>query len=404
LNVDTDDILKKLDPIQISLPCWQGDDVTGFEDSDSNLDAAGLKATGNFPGKARTVDELRMDLEKAFSQIPGDHRLNLHAIYGDFSREKADRNAIGIGHFTDWVEWAAENGLKLDFNATCFAHPQADSGFTLSHRSSSIRKFWIEHVKRCRLIGSYFGRKLNSPCVHNLWIPDGFKDFPGDRWTPRALLKESLDEIYSETYPWQELRDALESKLFGIGSEAYVVGSHEFYLGYAQEKGLMVCLDMGHFHPTESVADKISSILLFSNGILLHISRGVRWDSDHVPILDDDLRALASEVVRAGALERIHLALDFFDASLNRVGALVIGARAVLKSLLAAFLEPHSRLVKMEQNGDFMSRLALQEAIKTMPAGSVWDYHCLKKNVLLDTDWMDVVKEYEDQVLSKRGR
>ena len=403
LDVDTEDVLEKLNGIQISLHCWQGDDVTGFEWSDSSLEAAGLKVTGQFPGKARSVSELRLDLEEALSLIPGNHRLSLHAIYGDFFNGRVERNAIETKHFESWVEWADENGLKLDFNATCFAHTKADSGNTLSHRDNSIRTFWIEHVKRCRNIASYFGRELKSPCVHNLWIPDGSKDHPVDRWTQRAILKESLDEIYGIEYPREELRDSLESKLFGIGSEAYVVGSHEFYLGYALAKNLMICLDLGHFHPTESVADKISSILQFAEGILLHISRGVRWDSDHVAIFDDDLRALALEIVRGRALERVHLGLDYFDASLNRVGAWIIGARAVLKSFLYALLEPHPSLAEMEREGDFMSRLALQEALKTMPAGSVWDYYCLKKNVPLETEWMKILKDYEDSVLSRRG-
>lgn len=402
LGVDTEDILEKLDGIQVSLHCWQGDDVTGFEQSNGGLEAAGLKVTGHFPGKARSVNELRLDLEKAFSLIPGTHRLNLHAIYGDFFGPSVDRNAIEIKHFKSWVGWAAENGLKLDFNPTCFAHVLADSGCTLSHRDHSIRAFWIEHVKRCRNIASYFGRELKSPCVHNLWIPDGSKDHPVDRWTSRAILKESLDEVYAIEYPQEELQDALESKLFGLGSEAYVVGSFEFYLGYALAKNLMICLDMGHFHPTESVADKISSILQFADRILLHVSRGVRWDSDHVAIFDDDLRALAFEIVRGRSLERVHLALDYFDASLNRVGAWIIGARSVLKSFLFAFLEPHSSLAEMEREGDFISRLALQEALKTMPSGSVWDYFCLKKNVPLETEWMKILKDYENSVLSLR--
>jgi len=403
LGVDTEEALEKLDGIQFSLHCWQGDDVSGFEGNQADLDSAGLKVTGQFPGKARTIGELRQDVEKAFSLIPGSHRLNLHAIYGDFSDERPDRNALEIGHFRSWVEWADMCGLKLDFNATCFAHPKAASGFTLSHMDSGIRNFWIEHVKRCRSIASYFGRELKSPSVHNLWIPDGSKDFPVDRWTPRSHLKKSLDEIYSTEFPREELRDALESKLFGIGSEAYVAGSHEFYLGYALANKIMICLDLGHFHPTESVPDKISSILQFSGGILLHISRGVRWDSDHVAIFDDHLRELSQEIVRGNALDRTHLALDYFDASLNRVGAWIIGGRALLKSLLFALLEPNASLVAMEREGDFISRLGLQEALKTMPVGSVWDYHCLKKNVPYETEWMVTLKEYETSVLSRRG-
>lgn len=402
LKVDTEGALEKLSQIRLSLHCWQGDDVTGFENSGAALDASGLKVTGKYPGKARTISELRRDLEMAFRLMPGKHRLNLHAIYGDFSEGRVERNAIEVKHFKTWLEWAAENRLLLDFNATCFAHPLADSGYTLSHRERSVRAFWIEHIKRCREIASSFGRTLKSPSVHNLWIPDGSKDLPADRWTPRAVLKESLEEIYKVEYPREELRDALESKLFGLGSEAYVVGSHEFYLGYALKKGLMPCLDMGHFHPTESVADKISSILQFAREILIHISRGVRWDSDHVAILDDSLRDLALEIVRGSALGRVHLALDYFDASLNRVGAWIIGARSALKSLLFALLEPHSSLAEFEKQGDFMSRMGFQEVLKTMPAGAVWDYHCLKNSVPLETEWMGILKGYEASVLSRR--
>ncbi len=402
LGVDTEKVLKKLETIKISLHCWQGDDLSGFERPDSHLEGGGLQVTGRFLGRARTIDELRMDLDKAFSLIPGYHRLNLHAIYGDFQSKGVERDAIEPKHYESWVQWARERHLKLDFNATCFSHPKAESGFTLSHQNKGIRDFWIEHVKRCRSIASYFGRKLESPCIHNLWIPDGSKDNPVDRWTPRKLLKNSLETIYKEEFSDSDIKDSVESKLFGIGSEAYVVGSHEFYLGFALENTLMVCLDMGHFHPTESVPDKISSILQFSSELLLHISRGVRWDSDHVVILNDDLRHIAEEIVRGDMVDKVHVALDFFDASINRVGAWIVGVRATLKSFLFALLEPIKLLRSMESGGDHFSRLALLEELKTMPFGAVWDYYCLKKNVPPAGEWMKSVKDYEDQILSHR--
>ncbi len=402
LGVDTEKVLKKLETIKISLHCWQGDDLSGFERPDSHLEGGGLQVTGRFLGRARTIDELRMDLDKAFSLIPGYHRLNLHAIYGDFQSKGVERDAIEPKHYESWVQWARERHLKLDFNATCFSHPKAESGFTLSHQNKGIRDFWIEHVKRCRSIASYFGRKLESPCIHNLWIPDGSKDNPVDRWTPRKLLKNSLETIYKEEFSDSDIKDSVESKLFGIGSEAYVVGSHEFYLGFALENTLMVCLDMGHFHPTESVPDKISSILQFSSELLLHISRGVRWDSDHVVILNDDLRHIAEEIVRGDMVDKVHVALDFFDASINRVGAWIVGVRATLKSFLFALLEPIKLLRSMESGGDHFSRLALLEELKTMPFGAVWDYYCLKKNVPPAGEWMKSVKDYEDQILSQR--
>lgn len=402
-GVDTEAVLDRLAQIQISLHCWQGDDLAGFEKPGAQLQGGGLQVTGSYPGRARNIDELRMDLEKAFSLIPGCHRLNLHAIYGDFQGESVERNAVEPRYYESWVDWARMNRLQLDFNATCFSHPKAESGFTLSHSDPSIRAYWIEHVKRSRLVGAYFGREQDSPCVHNLWIPDGSKDIPVDRWSHRAHLKDSLDEIFSADYTANELRDAVESKLFGLGSEVYVVGSHEFYLGYALNRGLMICLDMGHFHPTESVSDKISSILQFSAELLLHISRGVRWDSDHVVILNDDLRHIAEEIVRGDALKRVHVALDFFDASLNRVGAWVIGARATLKSFLLALLEPSEYLIHMETEGDYFSRLAFLEELKTMPHGAVWDYYCLEKSVPPAEKWMDSIKNYEIQVLEKRN-
>lgn len=402
LGVETDRALEKMGNVSLSLHCWQGDDLGGFEKQGSRLSGGGLQVTGSYPGRASTVDELRMDLNKAYSLIPGFHRLNLHAIYGEFGEKHIERNEIGPEHFKGWVDWAKHENLKLDFNSTCFSHPRADSGFTLSSKDRAIREFWLEHVMRCRAISAFMGRELESPSIHNLWIPDGSKDAPFDRFALRALLREALDRIFSERYSPREMKDAVESKLFGIGSESYVVGSHEFYMGYALTRNIMLCLDLGHFHPTESIADKLSAILQFSDELLLHISRGVRWDSDHVVILNDELRSIAEEVVRGGFLERVHLALDFFDASLNRVGAWVIGARAVLKSLLLALLEPQEKLREFEERSNFFARLALMEEAKTMPFGSVWDYYCLKKDVPAGDSWMEEVKQYEEQVLSRR--
>lgn len=402
LGVDTDKALAALKKIPVSLHCWQGDDLGGFEREGAKLEGGGLQATGNYPGKARTIDELRMDLKKTFSLIPGRHRLNLHAMYGEFKGKTVDRDEMGPAHFKGWVEWAKTQNLKLDFNATCFSHPKARSGFTLSSKDAEIRAFWIEHVKRCRAISAFFGRELQSPCIHNLWIPDGTKDAPVSRWTHRALLKDSLDKIYKKEYSPSEMKDSVESKLFGIGSESFVAGSHEFYLGYAFTRGIMVCLDLGHFHPTESVADKISSILHFSEELLLHISRGVRWDSDHVVVLNDEVRAICEEIARSKALERVHLALDFFDASLNRIGAWVVGARAILKGLLLALLEPIEKMREAEEEGDNFLRLALLEETKSMPHGAVWDYYCLKNNVPLGMTWMREVKKYEEEVQSRR--
>jgi L-rhamnose isomerase len=401
-GVDTEHALSRLKKIAISLHCWQGDDVGGFEKPDAVLSGAGLQVTGNYPGKARTVEELRLDLHQAFALIPGSHRLNLHAIYGEFGGKPVDRDEISAEHFKGWVDWAKREELKLDFNATCFSHPKAASGFTLSSPEKAVRKFWIEHVKRCRKISVFMGRELKSPCLHNLWIPDGSKEAPTDRWKYRRLLKESLDEIYEAEYSPQQMKDSLESKLFGIGSESFVTGSHEFYLAYALSKRKMVCLDLGHFHPTESVADKISAILLFSPGIVFHLSRGIRWDSDHVVILNDEIQALAEEIVHSQALDKVHIALDYFDASLNRVGAWVAGARAALKAFLVALLQPEGRLKAAEQAGNNFERLALREEAKAMPYGAVWDYHCLQTNVPQGTDWITDIQKYEKEVLDKR--
>jgi L-rhamnose isomerase len=402
LDIDTDSALEKLGNISLSLHCWQADDVCGFEKPDSSLSGGGIQVTGNYPGKARNIDELREDLEKVFSLLPGHHRLNLHAIYGEFGNKFVDRDEITVDHFKGWVNWAKKNNLKLDFNPTCFSHPKASSGYTLSSKDKNIRKFWIEHVNRCRVISAFFGRSLKSPCIHNIWIPDGSKDINVDKWTYRQLLKESLDEIFEVKYYPEEMSDSLESKLFGIGSESFVVGSNEFYLSYAIKNDKMVCFDLGHFHPTESIADKISAVLQFSEELLIHVSRSVRWDSDHVVILNDELKNVAEEIVRANLIERVHIALDFFDASMNRVGAYVIGARATLKSLLMALLEPHNKLVEYDNNGNTFARLALLETIKMMPFGTVWDYYCIKNNVIPDKNLIDEIMDYEEKIISKR--
>jgi L-rhamnose isomerase len=399
LGVNVDHALQTLARIPISLHCWQGDDVSGFENFGTAL-GGGLVATGHYPGKARTPDELRADLEKAFSLIPGKHRLNLHACYGEFGGKKVDRDEIEPEHFTNWVIWAHEQGLGLDFNPTCFSHPKAADGFTLSHPDKRIRKFWIEHCIACRYIGSAMGKALINPCVTNVWIPDGMKDTPADRNAPRERLAESLDAIFKKPLPFN--LDAVEPKLFGIGSESYVVGSHEFYLGYAISRKKLLTLDAGHYHPTEGVADKISAVLQFLPEILLHVSRGVRWDSDHVVILNDDLLAIAREIVANGFVERVHIGLDYFDASINRVAAWTIGARNLLRALLCALLEPTDRLRAAENAGDYTTRLALQEEIKSLPFGAVWDFYCESRGVPAGEAWLTEVKRYEKNVLRRR--
>jgi L-rhamnose isomerase len=402
IGVDTDKALSRLQSVSLSLHCWQGDDVGGFETSASDLAGSGLQVTGSQPGKARDVHELRSDLRQAFALIPGRHRLNLHAMYGEFGGQRVDRNEIEPSHFRGWLEWARQENLKLDFNATCFAHPKAAAGFTLSSKDPGIRRFWVDHVRHCRKIAATFGRELQASCLHNLWIPDGSKDVPVDRWTYRANLAKSLDEIFETEYSPLQMKDALESKLFGIGSESFVVGSHEFYMGYALAKGKLICLDLGHFHPTESVADKISAILQFSDEILLHVSRGVRWDSDHVVLLNDEIRALAEELVRGQALDRSHIALDYFDASMNRIGAWVLGARATLKGLLIALLEPREKLLELDGEGRVLARLAALEELKAMPFGPVWDTFCLRNGVPPADLWLRDIAAYEENVLSKR--
>lgn len=399
LGVDTEQALVALEKVAISLHCWQGDDVGGFENPGGEL-TGGIAATGNYPGKARTAEELRRDLDVVYSLLPGLHRLNLHAIYLE-ADQKVERNKIEPRHFSAWKDWAKTGGHGLDFNPTCFSHPLAADGFTLSHRDPSIRQFWIEHCIASRKIGDYFGRELGTPAVTNIWIPDGYKDSPADRSTPRRLLLESLDKILVEKLPHN--LDAVEPKLFGIGSESYVTGSMEFYTAYAVSRKILLTLDSGHFHPTETIADKISSLLIYLDEMLLHVSRGVRWDSDHVVTFNDDLQAIAQEIVRNHALERIHIGLDYFDASINRVAAWTIGARNTLRALLVALLEPQDVIKQYEIQGDFSSRLALLEELKSMPFSAVWDYYCTKKNVPVGMDFMSVIKDYEKKVLSLRG-
>ncbi|MBN1889502.1 MAG: L-rhamnose isomerase [Thermoflexales bacterium] len=398
LGVDTEAAIAELEQVAISLHCWQGDDVGGFENPGGEL-GGGIAATGNYPGKARTAGELRRDLDVVYSLLPGAHRLNLHAIYLE-SDTKVERNAIEPRHFSAWVDWAKAGGHGLDFNPTCFSHPLAADGFTLSHRDPAIRQFWVEHCIASRKIGDYFGRELGTPAVTNIWIPDGFKDTPAERAAPRRLLLESLDRILAEKLPHN--LDAVEPKLFGLGSESYVTGSMEFYAAYAVTRHILLTLDSGHFHPTESIADKISALLLYLDQILLHVSRGVRWDSDHVVTFNDELQAIAQEIVRAGALERIHIGLDYFDASLNRIAAWTIGARNTLKALLVALLEPRQALRQYEAEGDYASRLALMEELKAMPFSAVWDYYCQRKGVPVGMEFMRVIKAYEKAELAKR--
>jgi L-rhamnose isomerase len=402
MGVNVDRALQTLARIPVSLHCWQGDDVGGFENSGTAL-GGGLVATGHYPGKARTPEELRADLDQAFSLIPGKHRLNLHACYGEFGGKIVERDEITPVYFQNWIAWAKQKGLGMDFNPTCFSHPKAADGFTLAHHDKGIRRFWIEHCLRCREIGAAIGKALGKTCITNVWIPDGMKDTPADRNAPRARLAESLDAIFAKSISPRLNLDAVEPKLFGIGSESYVVGSHEFYLGYAVSRHKLLTLDAGHYHPTESIADKISAVLQYLPEILLHVSRGVRWDSDHVVILNDDLLAITREIVANGFVERVHIGLDYFDASINRVAAWTLGARNLLRALLCALLEPTDRLRAAENAGDYTTRLALQEEIKSLPFGAVWDFYCESRGVPVGDAWLAEVKRYEKTVLSKRS-
>jgi L-rhamnose isomerase len=399
-GIDVDQALARLEEIKISVHCWQGDDVRGFLFREQEL-TGGISVTGNYPGAARTPQELRGDLEKAFSLIPGKHKVNLHAIYAD-TDEKVDLNELEPRHFQPWVEWAREQGLGLDFNPTCFSHDHSKDGFTLSHSDPAIRRFWIEHCKASRKIGAYFGEQLGQTCVTNVWVPDGYKDIPSDRMAPRERLKASLDEVFAEELNPAYNLDAVESKLFGLGAEAYTVGSHEFYMGYGIKNNKLICLDSGHFHPTEVISNKLSSIALFSSGILLHVSRPLRWDSDHVVIMDDELLDIGRELVRGDLLGMTHIGLDFFDASINRIAAWVIGTRNTIKAILHAMLEPVEALKQAELEGDYTTRLALAEEFKSYPFGAVWDYYCAQKGVPVREAWLPEVKRYEQEVLLKR--
>lgn len=401
LGVNTDTAVEELSKIAISLNCWQGDDVAGFEKDASDL-AGGIMATGNYPGKATTPAELRSDLEKAYSLIPGAHRLNLHAIYLD-SDKAVKRNEIEASHFASWADWSTENKISIDFNPTCFGHPLANDGFTLTHQDADVRQFWIEHCIASRKVGAYFGENQGNPCITNVWIPDGYKDTPFDRFTPRQLLKESLDKVFQEELNTAHNLDAVECKLFGLGLESYTVGSHEFYMGFAMQNNKVLCLDAGHFHPTETISDKLSSLMLYLDRILLHVSRCVRWDSDHVVTLTDDLQAIMQEIVRGDFTEHIHIGLDFFDASINRIAAWVIGTRNTQKALMLALLEPTKQLRALENSGDYSSRLALLEELKMLPHAAVWDYFCLRNNVPIGFDFMQEIKNYESKVLSLRA-
>lgn len=400
LGVDTEKVISELAEIPVSMHCWQGDDVLGFEGG-SEL-TGGIQTTGNYPGRAATIDQLRADFDKAASMIPGKKRINLHAIYLDNGGKKIERDEIQPCHFDSWIDWAKEKGLGIDFNPTCFSHPLSADGFTLSHPDEKIRKFWIDHCIASRNIAAYIGEKLGETVVTNYWVPDGFKDIPVDRYAVRERFKDSLDKIFAKPIDKKLNLDAIESKVFGIGAESCTVGSHEFCMGYAIKNNKLLTLDTGHFHPTEVVSDKISSVLLFIDEILLHVSRPVRWDSDHVVIFDDELKAIASEIVRRGFEKRVHIGLDFFDASINRIAAWVIGTRNMQKALLYAKLEPVQTLRKMEYEGDYTSRLAMLEELKSYPFAAVWDEYCERAGVPVRDNWLADVKKYEADVLSAR--
>jgi L-rhamnose isomerase len=401
IGVDVNHALAQLDKLPISLHCWQADDVTGFENVEGNL-TGGIQATGNYPGKARSIDELRADIDKAMELIPGKHRVNIHAFYGDFGGESVDRDQIEPKHFQSWIDWAKEKGYKLDFNATCFSHEKSADGLTLSHPDPAIRAFWVEHVIRCRKIAEEMGRQLGSKCMHNIWIPDGSKDVTVNRLQYRQNLKDSLDAIFEYKTNDEYMKDCIESKVFGIGLENYTVGSHEFYMGYGIKNNIPITLDAGHFHPTEIISDKISSLLLFSSEIMLHVTRNIRWDSDHVVILNEELVAIAQEIVRADAVDKVHVGLDYFDASINRIGAYVVGVRATQKALLQAFLEPIVKLREYEANGQNFERMALLEEAKSMPWGAIYNYYCATKNVIVGEAYIADIQQYEKDVTSKR--
>ncbi len=402
LGVDIDNAIEKLNNQSISIHCWQADDVSGFENPGGEL-TGGIQTTGNYPGKARTISELRSDLEKVLSLIPGKHRISLHATYGDFGNEFVDRDKIEPKHFQSWIDWAKDKGVKLDFNSTFFSHKKSNSGYTLSDFDPEIRGFWKEHLRRCRKIAAEIGRQQGDSCIHNIWIPDGEKDKTVSRYEHRRLLQESLDEVLAEKISTDYLKDCIECKLFGIGSESYVVGSHEFYMGYAVKNNMMLTLDAGHFHPTEVISDKISSMLLFVPELNLHVSRPERWDSDHVVILSDELLALSQEIVRSGHINRVHVGLDYFDASINRIGAYVAGIRSTQKAMLQALLEPTPKLVELETRNKNFERLAWLEELKSMPWSAVYNYYCLQQDVPVSDAYIKEIQEYENQVTSKRN-
>ncbi|MDD2245953.1 MAG: L-rhamnose isomerase [Proteiniphilum sp.] len=402
LGVDIDNAIEKLNNQSISIHCWQADDVSGFENPGGEL-TGGIQTTGNYPGKARTISELRSDLEKVLSLIPGKHRISLHATYGDFGNEFVDRDKIEPKHFQSWIDWAKDKGVKLDFNSTFFSHKKSNSGYTLSDFDPEIRGFWKEHLRRCRKIAAEIGRQQGDSCIHNIWIPDGEKDKTVSRYEHRRLLQKSLDEVLAEKISTDYLKDCIECKLFGIGSESYVVGSHEFYMGYAVKNNMMLTLDAGHFHPTEVISDKISSMLLFVPELNLHVSRPERWDSDHVVILSDELLALSQEIVRSGHINRVHVGLDYFDASINRIGAYVAGIRSTQKAMLQALLEPTPKLVELETRNKNFERLAWLEELKSMPWSAVYNYYCLQQDVPVSDAYIKEIQEYENQVTSKRN-
>lgn len=400
-GIDTDKAMERVSRIPISMHCWQGDDVGGFENPDGDL-TGGIQVTGNYPGKAKNLTQLREDFDKAASLIPGKKRINLHAIYLDSQGEKVSREKIQPKHFDSWIEWAKERDYGIDYNPTCFSHPMSADGLTISHPDKAVRDYWIEHCIGSRKIAAYIGEKLGNTVITNFWMPDGYKDIPADRYGARLRMKESYDEIFKEKIDEKFNKDSIESKVFGIGAESCTMGSGEFCMGYAAKNGKLLTLDTGHFHPTEVVSDKISSTLLFLDEILLHVSRPVRWDSDHVVILDDELKAIAGEILRPDFTNRVHIGLDFFDGSINRIAAWVIGTRSMQKALLYAALEPSAQLAELERNFDYTSRLALMEELKTLPFSAVWDMYCEKQNVPVRADWLREVKKYEAEVLSKR--
>lgn len=401
LGINVEEAVEKLGNLSISIHCWQADDVTGFENPDGEL-TGGIQATGNFPGKSRTIQELRNDLEKVFSLIPGKHRVSLHAIYGDFGGEFVDRDQIEPKHFQSWIDWALKNDVKIDFNSTFFSHEKSNSGYTLSDFDPEIRNFWKEHLRRCRRIAAEIGKQQGDPCIHNIWIPDGEKDKTVSRYERRKLLVESLDEVLAEEISTEYLKDCLECKLFGIGSESFVTGSHEFYMGYTVKNNMMLTLDAGHFHPTEVISDKLSSMLLFVPELNLHVSRPERWDSDHVVILNDELIAIAQEIVRSGYMERVHIGLDYFDASINRIGAYVVGIRSTQKAMLQALLEPTGKLRDFEKEDKRFERLALLEELKALPWSAIYNYICMQHGVTIGDTFISEIQKYENEITSKR--